>query len=591
MDYVPFKSEEEQKLAESIISKQLMIGVFPSEKYVSKIKMKYTSPESLELTNKILEQDKNLIIASNNNFEKSQELNSQMDEAILKVGNKLELLESSLMNNGNGENIYNKQLDIKVDEYKIETEQNEEKVKNINETIQELQRKKKENEDFFKKYEGEKKVWLDRLKEGKTKNETYSKGFKYLYEAKIIKLILEGIFLEKIQDMVEKEMCEKGALWGWDIMNEKKLEIEKKEKEFRFNQNLMKLESKEQMRQEKEYIEKKGMEGEMEEKKREEIKQEWKEIWREIWIPEVKESVDPNIVEKRNLMIQITMDVTFKMFKKIFFDIYKLKNIILSNQEYIIMDKIKNYFPEKNIPGRTQDEIALNQLMNILENIKAEEEIIYCDLKQAKQKIEEYAKSNENNKTTAQERLEIIVKKITEVQNKVNNTDKSKVPLVKNAVEEIRKLIKEIPYENEKKLFLNNLQDSSRLYDIFFPLNNILMVVSFMTVGKKREKNYDSRITQSNNEIARLKGRNNEISGKWNLIKELKEKMGEVNENNLLEKSHEIEEEEKNKCKKIIEEMRKSLNQIIELKNNQQMNSVNFYKDIRKLIVRPKDLC
>jgi len=591
MDYVPFKSEEEQKLAESMISKQLMIGVFPSEKYVNKIKMKYTSPESLELTNKILEQDKNLIIASNTNFEKSQELNSQMDDAILKVGNKLELLESSLMNSGNSENIYNKQLDIKVDEYKIETEQNEEKIKNINETIQELQRKKKENEDFFKKYEGEKKVWLDRLKEGKTKNETYSKGFKYLYEAKIIKLILEGVFLEKIQDMVEKEMCEKGALWGWDVMNEKKMEFEKKEAEFRFNQNLMKLESKEQVRQEKEYIEKKGMEGEMEEKKRDEIRQEWKEIWREIWIPDVKESVDPNIVEKRNLMIQITMDVTFKMFKKIFFDIYKLKNIVLSNQEYIIMDKIKNYFPEKNIPGRTQDEIALNQLMNILDNIKAEEEIIYCDLKQAKQKIEEYSKSNENNKTTAQERLELIVQKITEVQNKVNNIDKSKVPLVKNAVEEIRKLIKEIPYENERKLFLDNLQDSSRLYDIFFPLNNILMVVSFMTVGKKREKNYDSRITQSNNEIARLKGRNNEISGKWNLIKELKEKMGEVNENNILEKSHEIETEEKNKTKKIIEEMRKSLNQIIELKNNQQMNSINFYKDIRKLVVRPKDLC
>lgn len=591
MDYVPFKSEEEQKLAESMISKQLMIGVFPSEKYVNKIKMKYTSPESLELTNKILEQDKNLIIASNTNFEKSQELNSQMDDAILKVGNKLELLESSLMNSGNSENIYNKQLDIKVDEYKIETEQNEEKIKNINETIQELQRKKKENEDFFKKYEGEKKVWLDRLKEGKTKNETYSKGFKYLYEAKIIKLILEGVFLEKIQDMVEKEMCEKGALWGWDVMNEKKMEFEKKEAEFRFNQNLMKLASKEQVRQEKEYIEKKGMEGEMEEKKRDEIRQEWKEIWREIWIPDVKESVDPNIVEKRNLMIQITMDVTFKMFKKVFFDIYKLKNIVLSNQEYIIMDKIKNYFPEKNIPGRTQDEIALNQLMNILDNIKAEEEIIYCDLKQAKQKIEEYSKSNENNKTTAQERLELIVQKITEVQNKVNNIDKSKVPLVKNAVEEIRKLIKEIPYENERKLFLDNLQDSSRLYDIFFPLNNILMVVSFMTVGKKREKNYDSRITQSNNEIARLKGRNNEISGKWNLIKELKEKMGEVNENNILEKSHEIETEEKNKTKKIIEEMRKSLNQIIELKNNQQMNSINFYKDIRKLVVRPKDLC
>ena len=591
MDYVPYKSEEEQKLAESMISKQLMIGVFPTEKYVNKIQMKYTSPESLELTKKILEQDKNLILVSNTNFEKSQEINSQMDDAILKVGNKLELLESSLMNSGNNENIYDKQLDIKVDEYKIETEQNEEKVKNINETIQEIQRKKKENEDFFKKYEGEKKVWLDRLKEGKTKDETYSKGFKYLYEAKIIKLILEGIFLEKIQDMVEKQMCENGAIWGWDVMNEKKIELEKKENEFLFNQNLLKLESREQIRQEKEYIEKKGMEGEMEEKKRDEIRQEWKDIWREIWIPEVKESVEPNIVEKRNLMIQITMDVTFKMFKKIFFDIYKLKNIILSNQEYIIMDKIKNYFPEKNIPGRTQDEIALNQLMNIIDNIKAEEEIIYCDLTQAKQKIEEYSKSNENNKTTAQERLEIIVDKITEVQDRVNNPDKSKIPLVKSSIEEIRKLIKEIPYENERKLFLDNLKDTSRLYDIFLPLNNILMVVSFMTVGKKREKNYDNRITESRNEISRLKGRNNEIAGKWNLIKELKEKIGEVHESNILEKSHEIEDEEKNKCKKLIEEMRKSLNQIIELKNNQQMNYINFYKDIRKHIIRPKDLC
>jgi len=199
------------------------------------------------------------------------------------------------------------------------------------------------------------------------------------------------------------------------------------------------------------------------------------------------------------------MKVTFQLFQKLFYDIYKLKNIILSNDEYIVMDKIRNYFPEqKRTLNRNQDELVLNQLMNILDNIKAEEEIIYCDLKQAKQKIEEYSKSNENNKTTAQERLELIVQKITEVQNKVNNIDKSKVPLVKNAVEEIRKLIKEIPYENERKLFLDNLQDSSRLYDIFFPLNNILMVVSFMTVGKKREKNYDSRITQSNNEIARL---------------------------------------------------------------------------------------
>ena len=584
---MPFTSEDDQKLAESMISTQLMNGVFPSEKYVNKVRMKYTTPQELELPNKILEQDKNLIAASNMNFEKCQEINSQMDDAILKVGNKIELIESNLNNNNESENIYNKELDSKVGEYKRETEQNEEKVKNLNESIQELTRKKKENEDFFKKYEGEKKVWLDRLIEKNIKNEAYNKGFKYLYEAKIVKLLLEGILLEKVQDMVEKEMYKKGTHLGWDIMNEKQMEDLKKENEFQFNQNLIKLESKEQIRQEKDYLERKEKENAGEERKREEIRKEWRQIWREIWIPDIKESVDPDIVMKRKLMIQITMDVTFQMFKKSFFDIYKLKNIILSNDEYVVLDKIRSYFPEKNIPGRTQDEIVLNQLMNIIDNIKAEEQIIYCDLKPAREKINEYSKNTEKN-TTVIERLQLIVDKITEVQERVN---KDGLTLIKSDVEQIQKLIKEIPYENERKLFLDNLQNSSRLYDTFLPLNNILMVVSFMTVGKKRQKNYENRIEQSKDEILKIKGKNNEISGKWNLIKELKEKFGEEDANDILEKSQEIGDDEKIKAKKILGEIRKSLNKIIELKNTQQMNSMNFFKKIRKAVVRPKDLC
>ena len=251
------------------------------------------------------------------------------------------------------------------------------------------------------------------------------------------------------------------------------------------------------------------------------------------------------------------------------------------------MDKIRNYFPQKYIKNRTQDEIALNQLMNIIDNIRAEEEIIYCDLTLAKQKIEEYSKSTEKN-TTAKTRLQLIVDKISEVQEKVNKREGS---LVKSEIEEIRKLINSIPYENERKLFQNNLINSSRLYDTFLPLSNILMVVSFMTVGKKREKNYDNRIEQSKEETMKIKGKNNEISGKWNLIKELQEKFGEEDANDILEKSHEIGDDEKIKCKKLIEEIKKSLNKIIELKNTQQMNSINFYKKLRKAIVRPKDLC
>ena len=68
--------------------------------------------------------------------------------------------------------------------------------------------------------------------------------------------------------------------------------------------------------------------------------------------------------------------------------------------------------------------------MNIIDNIKAEEEIIYCDLTPAKQKIEEYSKSTEKN-TTVKERLELIIEKITEVQEKVNKKGGS---LVKSEV-------------------------------------------------------------------------------------------------------------------------------------------------------------
>jgi len=250
------------------------------------------------------------------------------------------------------------------------------------------------------------------------------------------------------------------------------------------------------------------------------------------------------------------------------------------------MDKIRSYFPDKNIPGRTQDELALNQLMNIIESIKAEEEIIYCDLKPAYQKIEEYTKNTGN--TEAIQRLQLIVDKIKDVQKLVNTRERA---FVKSEVEEIRKLINAIPYEKEKKLFLDNLINSSRLYDTFLPITNILMVISFMTIGKKRDKNYETKIEDAKTEILKIKGKNNEISGKWNLLKEIKEKLGDEEANDIMEQSQEMAENEAFKSQKILDEVRKSLNRIIELKNQQQMSSFNFYKKLRKAIVRPKDLC
>ena len=142
MEYAPLNNEEEAKLANSTLTTQLMMGVYPSEKYVNKVKKKYPTPEGFELPNKILEQDKNVIAASNLNFERCQEINSQMDDTIMKVGNKLNLIEISFSSNNN-EKKKTRELDSKVGEFESQTNVNNEKLKQINETIPDYQIKKK----------------------------------------------------------------------------------------------------------------------------------------------------------------------------------------------------------------------------------------------------------------------------------------------------------------------------------------------------------------------------------------------------------------------------------------------------------------
>ena len=583
-NFSPLNDEQENILTKSSLCTQIMMGVYPTNKYVQKVKKKYQTPELLELPNKILEQDKKIITTSHISFEKNQEINSLLDETLLKVENNINLIETSLSNNEDKPST--EQIDLKEGEFKRNTENNDELIKKSQETIQDLERKKKENEEFLKKYEGEKKVWLDRLKEEFIQKDTYGKGFKYLYEAKTIKLILEGVFLVKIQDMIEKEMCKRGEVFGWNVMNQEKMDNLKKQQDFEFNAHLLNLKLEEQLTKEKEYKEKCEREDKKNEKLREDIAAEWKQLWNEIWIPDVIPSNDPDVVHKRDLMIKITMEVTFNVFKKMCFDTWKFKNMILNNKEYIILDKIRSYFPEKHVPGRTQDELCLNQLMNIIENIKAEEELIYCDLTPIKNKINEYSKNAGNS--TAKERLEEIYNKIIEVQYKVNE---DQGVLIKNDVVQIKKMINDIKYDGEKKLFKDNLINDKRLYDEFLPLTNTLMVVSFMTVSQKRNKNYQNRIQEAQKEISEMKGKNNEMLGKWDVLKEIKEKLGEEMGNDILNRSQEMANNEMFKSQKIIEDIRKSLNRVIELKNKQQMNSFNFFKKIRKVVVRPKDLC
>ena len=194
----------------------------------------------METLNKKLE-DQNKHIQEIIDQEKlaQEDLSHQIDEEMSKLIQNIKNL-----NNINSQKINNPimfGLSQKISEFNMKIAQNAEKIRRNKEEIPEILRKKKESEDFFNKFMGEKKVWLDRLSEKKMQKIAFENGFKYFYEAKTIKLLLEGILLEKAEDDVEHELSVKGAALGWDIMNIEKYEAERKQKEFEKNLELAKI--------------------------------------------------------------------------------------------------------------------------------------------------------------------------------------------------------------------------------------------------------------------------------------------------------------------------------------------------------------
>ena len=569
---------------ENIIVRQLMKGVKPTESEIRKIETKYTNEDLKDLAIGILKQDKNIIEESISNYNQYQEKSRQLDDALISTGNAINIIAKSVkqvealpLNIG---------VENKLDEFSRTTNQNEERIKKINEGIPEIQRKKKENDDFFKKFVGEKKVWLDRLIEDEIREQAYSEGFKYLYEAKTIKLLIEGILLEKVQDKIEKVLSDKGEMFGWEKMDVEKLAEERKNKEFELNSELLKLSSKEANELEKEKREEWEKEDRKNQEERENIMKEWKKLWAEIWIPGTPLSDDQESIKKRKLMEKVTMEVTFEFFKHICFDIWKFKNMVNSSEEYVVMDKIRRYFPDRESNGRSKDENILDTLMNMIDGIKQEEEIIYCNTNIAKNKVVEYYKNTSKN-SAAIERLSTIIDKIDDVQ---NTLEKDSTTLVRPQIEDIRQLIKAIPDDKERKLFQDNLYDDSRLYNGYLPLTNVLMVVLFISIGKKRDKNYQDKIDNANQEISQLKGINKEINGKWELLKDMKNKLSENEQKDIVGESQKQIDNMFAQNFQAIVDARESLNKIIELKNKLEKSKYDYYKNVRDSLIKPKEL-
>ena len=374
----------EQILLPSIIVRNLMRGVFPKQEDVTTIGQKYQDDDySKQLAFQVLNQDKQIILKSTEDFNNFKEINQDFDKCLMSARDAINTISLSVKKTENNNFDLDEGVDFKIQEFERLTKENNDKIKKLNETIPENTRKRKENDDFFKKFIGEKKVWLDRLNEEELQSDMYDTGFKYLYEAKTIKLLLEGILLEKVQDRIEKSLCEKGTGFGWQVMDVERLTQKRKNQEFKLNLRLLEMSPEEAEREEREKKAKWEEKDRTRQIERENIQELWKKLWSEIWLPNTPLSTDDEMVQKRELYKKVSMDVIYEMFVKICFDVWKFKNLIFNNEEYIVMDKMRKYFPEYN-NDRTRDENILNTMMNIIENIKQEEEIIYCDLTLAK---------------------------------------------------------------------------------------------------------------------------------------------------------------------------------------------------------------
>ena len=507
----------------------------------------------------------------------SRQINEEMNNLIQNI---------KKLNNINPQKINNPilyGLSRKISEFNNKIAQNTEKIRKNKEEIPEILRKKKESEEFFNKFMGEKKVWLDRLSEKKMQKIAFEKSFKYFYEAKTIKLLLEGILLQKAEDEIEKDLSQKGAPLGWDIMNIEKYEQERKKKEFEKNLELAKITNDlEAINKEKEFKEQMDLEENGIKKKRNEFRKEWQEIWGEIWVPNIPYNGEQDLVSKRQLVQRVIMDVTFNLFKTKIFDIWKFKNVLNNTDQYIILEKIKKYLNEANdsndfnininIINSHKDEDAFQKLTNVIENIRREEEIIYCDLTPAKKKLENIKKSKGNINNDIYDKITNLVNTIEEFQKKA---EKEPTVLLKREVEEINILIKELPDDNDKKLFQDNIKDESRLYDVFLPLTTLLMIITYLSVGKKRASNYEKKLQEINEENEKLELEIEEVKGKLNTLEELNEQF----------KGDDEKEE-------LISEDKDSLDQLAQLFISQQddicKQNNQLFDDIKSNLVQPE---
>ena len=364
------------------------------------------------------------------------------------------------------------EMDKKITELGVQKTNNENDNIKSKDEISVNEKKRKEHSDTLRNISSEKKVWLDQLIEDDLRDLTYKDHLDLSterdYEYKIMLLIFEGIFLEKVQETIDRELSIRGKIYGWQAMDEESEEKRRLESEHEMRKRCEELGSQNEREREEENWKNKEEEYKNDlERRKAAVKEEWKNYFKKFWgvrdLIQIEEKRKNKIKEPSDdhygLYVKVTKEVIFKLYKKICFNAWQFKNVFLAAEEFILLDYLKKYllgFSDKNVPAAKEEEEALGILMNILTNLKDQAEVLTIE---ERERLNILYRAREKGETIGEARKEL---KDVRVQNKERHI---------------------------KRIEVNNLNS------LFLPAMLTIRTIIFLTIGNRRIKSYGDIIS------------------------------------------------------------------------------------------------
>jgi hypothetical protein len=317
----------------------------------------------------VLDQNNNIALTVAGNYSNQTDTSEAMMNEIITIDqnlDKIKLYPSISTGSSSTEDIIIQRLSKKIADMQTVQLKNKAYCKKCDEEILKIDKKINTDEDYLRKWTGEKKVWLDDVDEFKLKNLTFEKGFSNdpfrTYEFIVTKLIFEGVLLDKIQDKIDDDIRESNRDWINVLEEEMKIDGEYRARLSSKLENARnEMERKNIIREEEEDREKFI---EPIEKTKREIFNDWKSYFEAIWgyEPLTKENYDLPFTHQfaghHEIRFQNYLDKTkywtYEQFKKNVFDAWHFKNLFLASEEFILTEKIKENFLDLAIKLRNK---------------------------------------------------------------------------------------------------------------------------------------------------------------------------------------------------------------------------------------------